>query len=259
MTGFKDYFSSVSTSYRDYRPRYPVALFEHLAEIAPGRSLAWDVATGSGQAAGQLAQFFQRVIATDASEEQVRNAERADKIEYCVEPAEASGHENDSVDLVTVAQALHWFDLPAFEREARRVARPGAILAAWSYGILQSTPAIDAVIESLYNGILGEYWTPERRIVEQGYRDVAFGFEPLDCPAFAMRAHWTAGHMLGYLSTWSAARRYEEQHGDDPVSQVRDALLDAWGNPDDPIEIAWPLAIKIWRVGDRTGGDVGQR
>jgi len=249
MTGFKDYFSGVSASYRDFRPRYPVALFQHLAEAAPDRTLAWDVATGNGQAAGRLAEFFQRVVATDASADQIRNAEPADKVEYRVEAAETSGFDDGSVDLVTVAQALHWFDRPAFEREVRRVARRGAILAVWSYGILESTPAIDAVIDSLYNGILGDYWTPERRIVERGYRDIAFDFEPLECPAFAMRAHWTADHMLGYLSTWSAAKRYEQSQGKDPVEMISGSLRAAWGDPGTAIEISWPLAVRTWRIG----------
>ena len=250
MAGFKDYFSAVSSSYRDFRPRYPESLFEHLAGIAPSRSAAWDCATGNGQAAGMLARYFDHVTATDASENQVANADAVDGVTYRVEPAESTSFDSHSVDLVTVAQALHWFDLRAFESEVRRVCKPGAVLAVWSYAILQSTPAVDAVIDRLYNGILNGYWTNERRIVEKGYRDVTFSFESLPSPTFAMHADWSLEHLLGYLSTWSAGRRYKDRNGVDPITLVADEITDAWGDPQSLVDISWPLTVCLWRVGD---------
>ena len=248
MTGFKDYFSGVSPSYRDFRPHYPEQLFEHLADIAHSRSTAWDCATGSGQAARLLARYFDRVIATDASASQVNNAEAVEGVTYRVEPAESTGFESQSVDLVTVAQALHWFDLPAFEQEVRRVCKPGAILAVWSYAILQSTSSVDTVIEKIYNGILGDYWTEERRIVEQGYKDVVFPFEALESPLFAMRSQWSLERMLGYLSTWSAAKTYKDRNGEDPVALIADELAHAWGDPQSRLDVSWPLTVKLWRL-----------
>jgi ubiquinone/menaquinone biosynthesis C-methylase UbiE len=252
VTGFKDYFSDVSPSYRDFRPRYPGQLFEHLANIAPSRRVAWDCATGNGQAAGVLAGYFDEVIATDASASQVANAEFADVVTYRVEPAESTSLDSQSVDLVTVAQALHWFDLCAFETEVRRVCRPGAILAVWSYAILQSTPAVDAVIDKLYTGILGDYWTDERRVVEKGYRDVTFSFDSLSSPTFAMRAQWSLEHLLGYLSTWSAGRRYRDRNGVDPIALIADEISAAWGDPQSQLELSWPLTVRLWRVADTT-------
>lgn len=247
-TGFKDYFSSVAGSYRDYRPRYPAGLFDFVAKIAPSTGLAWDCATGNGQAATMLATRFNSVIGTDASAEQVAAADPKHNIEYRVEPAEATSIAAGSVDVTTVAQALHWFDLPRFVDEVRRVSAPGAILAAWSYAILQSTPAVDAVIDKLYNEILGNYWTPERKLVEAGYAGIDLPFESLDVPAFAMRADWTYARLVGYLSTWSAGKRYEQQHGSTALALVEDELRSAWGAADKPIAIAWPLTVKLWHV-----------
>ncbi len=248
VSGFKDYFSDAPDAYRQFRPRYPEAMIEYLAGIAPSRSLAWDCATGNGQAACLLARHFDRVIATDASAKQIGSAAAADGVDYRVERAEASSLDEQSVDLVTVAQALHWFDLPAFEQELRRVGRPGAVLAAWSYPLLRSTPAVDAVIERLYDGILGEYWTAERRLVQQGYGGIRFSLDPLDAPTFAMHDDWSLDQLLGYLSTWSAAKRYRAQNGRDPVALVVDDLERAWGDRQSSVRVSWTLALKLWRL-----------
>ncbi len=248
MPVFKDYFSDAPDAYRRFRPRYPEALIEFVAAIAPSRALAWDCATGNGQAACLLARHFDRVIATDASAEQVASATTADGVSYRVERAEASSLQPESVDLVTVAQALHWFDLPAFEREVRRVGKPGAVLAAWSYELLRSTPAVDAVIERLYDGILGDYWTAERRMVEQGYSGIGLSLDPIDAPAFTMQQDWSLDRMLGYLSTWSATRRYGERRGRDPVAIVAGDLAEAWGDRRSSTRVSWDLALKLWRL-----------
>jgi 2-polyprenyl-3-methyl-5-hydroxy-6-metoxy-1,4-benzoquinol methylase len=248
VAGFKDYFSGLSPSYRDFRPHYPEKLFRHLADIAPSLSIAWDCATGNGQAARSLARYFDRVIATDASASQVNNAETVEGVTYRVEPAESSGFEAQSVDLITVAQALHWFDLTAFEQEVRRVGKPKAVLAVWSYALLQSKPSVDTVIEKLYTGILGDYWTDERRIVAHGYKDVSLSFDVLESPSLAMHAQWSLDHLLGYLSTWSAAKRYEDRNGEDPVALIADELGHAWGDPLSRLHVSWPLTVKLWRL-----------
>jgi SAM-dependent methyltransferase len=188
------------------------------------------------------------VIATDGSAEQVAAAESMHNIDYRVEPAEATSIEAAAVDVTTVAQALHWFDVPRFVDEVRRVSAPGAILAAWSYAILTSTPAVDAVIEKLYNGILGDYWTPERKLVEQGYAGIELPFETLAAPEFVMQADWTLSRLFGYLSTWSAGKRYEEQHGRTALALVDDELKTAWGDAGDAVTITWPLTVRLWRV-----------
>lgn len=245
MAGFKDHFSGASSDYQRNRPTYPNALFEFLAAQAPGRSSAWDCATGTGQAAQRLARYFERVIATDGSETQIANALRDPRIDYRVATAEASGLENAAVDLVTVAQALHWFDIPAFFGEARRVLKPRGIIAIWSYNLLTIEPAIDALINHLYGPVLDAYWPPERRLVESDYRDIEFPFRQLATPAFAMESHWTLEQLLGYLRTWSAVRRFQDERGIDPVIATGEALLPLWGERESVKAIRWPLPVRI--------------
>jgi ubiquinone/menaquinone biosynthesis C-methylase UbiE len=198
---FKDHFSGHAADYAKFRPNYPRELFEYLASIAPGRGRAWDCATGNGQAAVGLSAFFDRVIATDASERQILGASRNERIEFRVAAAEKSGLESKSIDLVTVAQALHWFDLDAFYAEAMRVLKPLGILAAWCYGFLEIAPEINAIVNRFYDEIVGPYWPPERKIVEDGFRTIPFPFDEFESPVFAMQAHWSLEQLVGYLRT----------------------------------------------------------
>lgn len=242
---FRDHFSGVAAGYARFRPGYPPALFAWLAERAPARDAAWDCATGSGQAAVGLAEHFARVVATDASGEQVAHARPHPRVEYRVAPAERSGLDPASVDLVTVAQALHWLDLPAFYREVRRVLRPGGLLAVWSYGNL-SLPdeRLDRILQAFYHDTLGPCWPPERRLVEEGYASLEFPFAEAAPPPFAMEADLTLADLGGYLRTWSAVKRYAEAHGTDPVEAVEAELRPTWGDPGRPRRVRWPLAIR---------------
>jgi len=242
---FKDHFSKAAVGYARFRPRYPPALFAFLADAAPSRDAAWDCATGSGQAAVGLAPHFARVLATDASADQIASATPCPNVEYRVARAEESGLPRASVDLVTVAQALHWFDLPAFWAEAARVLRPRGLLALWSYDRLAVAPTIDPVIERYYVHTVGPFWPPERRIVEEGYRSIHLPFPERPCLPFEMTASWRLPDLLGYLRTWSATQRYAAAHGHDPVVPLADQLAVVWGDPDRPRDIAWPLAIRL--------------
>ncbi len=179
---FKDHFSDQSGDYLRYRPSYPDALFAYLAEISPTRHLAWDCATGSGQAAQGLSAHFEKVIATDASAAQIDSAIPTANVHYRVASAESSGLPDHSVDLVTVAQALHWLDLERFYDEVRRVLKPGGLLAVWSYNLLRTDSAIDAQVDAFYSRTVGPYWPPERRWIENGYRDLPFPFPEMAPP-----------------------------------------------------------------------------
>src|SRR5688500_8320225 len=183
--GFKDYFSASAAEYAAFRPRYPEALFEFVASLPARRRTAWDCATGNGQAAIPLAKRFDRVIATDASAEQIAHAERGARVGYRVALADASGIEAGSVDLVTVAQALHWLPLDAFFAEVRRVLAPGGALAIWCYARLSIAPDIDQVIERYYAGTLAPYWSPERALVDQGYRTIAMPIAEVEPPVMS--------------------------------------------------------------------------
>lgn len=243
-----DHFSRQAAQYRASRPDYPAELFEYLARLAPARDLALDCATGNGQAAVGLATHFARVVATDLSTAQLAQGRPAGRVHYVAATAEQLPIADRSVDLVTVAQALHWFDLPTFYAEVRRIARPRALVAAWSYGLMRIAPAIDEVVAHLYRDIVGTYWPPERVLVESGYRDLPFPFEPIPAIALALRAEWPLERLLGYLASWSAVQRCKDAIGEDPVDLVRDALAAAWGDPKANRPIQWPLALRLGRV-----------
>lgn len=246
---FADHFTSVAADYANFRPTYPAALFAWLAAIAPGRALAWDCAAGSGQASRGLAAHFERVIATDASTAQIAAAVSHPRVEYRVAPAEASGLPDGAVDLVTVAQALHWFDLDRFYAEARRVLKPDGVLAVWTYGVLSvAGEAVDARARAFYRETVGPYWPPERRHVESGYRTLPFPFAELETPAFRMEASWSLPELLGYFRSWSATARYLTERGHDPVEALAAELAPLWGASSDHRTITWPLALRVGRA-----------
>ena len=248
MNGFKDHFSSASDRYAAFRPDYPAALFAWLASLAPAHELAWDCASGSGQAALGLAPHFRHVIATDASAEQIAHATPHPAIEYRVATAEASGLADASVDLVTVAQAAHWFDLPRFYAEAGRVLKPGGVVGLWGYGRLVLPQPMDATFLQFYADTLGPHWPPERALIDDAYRSLDFPFAEIAPPAFHIEVVWTLDRLLDYLSTWSAVKRHAAALGQDPLPALRRALAPAWGNPEIALPLAWPLFLRVGRV-----------
>lgn len=245
---FKDHFSGHAAGYSRYRPSYPPALFHWLSERAPGHGCAWDAATGNGQAAIGLATHFDLVVATDASSNQIRQARQHARIRYEVASSEDCPLDDGSVDLVTVAQALHWFDLPAFYEEVRRVCRPEALFAALSYGLFRVAPDVDAIVRQLYDVTLRRDWPPERAHVEECYRGLLFPFEELPAPGFEMRERWNLDQLTGYLRTWSAVVRHTRRTGADPVTDMRAALAGVWGPPAASRLIRWPLHIRVGLV-----------
>jgi SAM-dependent methyltransferase len=246
--GFTDHFSPVSASYAAFRPRYPAALFDWLGSLAPARSLAWDCAAGSGQASVGLASVFDRVIATDASAAQIGAATAHERVSYRVAPAEHSGLAAASVDLVTVAQALHWLPLDAFYEEVRRVLRPAGALAVWSYGRMEiDDAASNELVQDFYSTTVGPYWPPERVHVESGYRALPFPFREVPVPSCSIRVQWRLQQLLGYLSSWSATARYIKAQSRDPVPGLAATLTPHWGGPDAQRTISWPLAIRAGR------------
>ena len=247
MTGFKDHFSSASGGYAAYRPDYPAALFAWLASLCAERDTAWDCATGSGQAARGLAAHFGRVVATDASAEQIRHAEAHPAIDYRVAPAEASGLAARSVDLATVAQAAHWFDLPRFYAEAARVLKPGSVLALWGYGRMVLPDEMDAPFRRFYGQTVGPYWPPERALIDDAYRSLAFPFAEIPSPALFIEVEWTLPRLLAYLSTWSAVRRYQDAQGHDPLPALMAELAPIWGDPAVARALQWPLFLRVGR------------
>ena len=244
---FKDHFSSQADHYRVYRPGYPGALYSHIAQQAESHRLAWDCATGNGQAAVMLTPFFDRVVASDASDAQIQQAIDNEHIEYRVMPAEHTDLADTSVDLISVAQALHWFDIAAFFREARRVLKPGGVLAVWCYQNLSVEPEIDAIINLLYADTLADYWPAERKLVENAYHDIMFPFSQMQPVRFSMRADWTLTQLLGYLDTWSATRAFARATGKDPVAALADPLRRYWGAGGQIRQVTWPVILRLGR------------
>ncbi len=245
---FKDHFSQLADAYRAFRPEYPEEMFRWLARVAPRQDSALDCGCGTGQATVALARYFRVVYGVDPSAEQIVRAVGHERVRYLVAPAEATGLPEGSQDLVIAAQALHWFDLERFYGEVRRVARPGAVFAAITYGLFTLTPELDRVLFRLYRDILGSYWPPERRHVDAGYRTLPFPFAEIEPPEFAMTAEWHFDHLIGYLSTWSAVKEYTVRTGNDAILSVAEELRDAWGDPGETKRVAWPLSIRAGRI-----------
>lgn len=247
MAGFKDHFSTLAQDYARFRPRYPDTLFADLAAVAPGHERAWDCATGNGQAAEGLSRWFREVVATDASGAQIAAAAGPANVRFAVAPAEASGLPAASVDLLLVAQAAHWFDLPAFYAEAERVLRPGGVLALLTYSGVRIDPVLDPVLREFHQVIVGPYWPPERAHVERDYRDLPFPWPEMAFPPQEMTADWSLDELIGYLGTWSATRAYREQTGQDPLPALRVRLEAGWGAASRQRTVRWPLPIRIGR------------
>jgi len=243
---FKDHFSRLAADYASFRPRYPPALFDYLAQSCRLRECAWDCACGSGQATVDLAARFDAVIATDASAAQIAAAPPHPNVRYRVASAEASGLDSSSVDIVTVAQALHWFELAPFYAGVERVLRPRGVLAAWTYGVVHvEGENIDRLLQEFYWHTVQPYWPAERRLVQSGYRSLSFPYVELQPPPFHMQEHWSLQQLIGYIRSWSATARYVEHTGVDPAAHLQKSLQPAWGDADATRRISWPLSLRI--------------
>ncbi len=248
MTSFEDHFSKQAGEYAQYRPQYPGELFVYLASISPSRQLAWDCGTGNGQAARELARHFNRVIATDASSDQIAQAVPHERIDYRVERAEEVSLETGSVDLVTVAIAVHWFDLETFYQAVRRVGRPDGILAVWMYHLPVIDPSIDPILKHYYANVLAGYWPERFHFLAERYQTLPFPFEELKPPEFEIQANWELGQVVGFLDSWSATRRYQKERGQHPVSIIWQGLSEIWGEPGRRRTIRWPLYLRVGRI-----------
>ncbi len=243
----EDHFSQQSAGYLRYRPHYPDGLFAYLATVTTAHDRAWDCATGNGQAALGVAEHFQTVLASDASAAQIHHGFTHPAVRYAVMTAERPGIATGSVDLITIAQALHWLDIKSFFAEAERVLKPGGVIAAWCYRLLRVSAQVDGVVRKLYGTLLGPYWPAERRLVDEGYASLPFPFAPLPTRPWEMTAAWTCQDLMGYLKTWSAVQRYQRAEGRDPVALVSKDLQQAWG-VETRREVSWPISLRVGQV-----------
>jgi len=243
----KDNFSKQADSYAKYRPQYPSQLFDFILKHVDKKQNAWDCATGNGQSAKMLAKYFENVMATDISQKQLDKAEEANNIHYSLQPAEQTNFADDSFDLVTVSQALHWFATHDFYKEVSRVAKPGSIFAAWSYSLLFISPEIDKLIRTYYTNVIGPYWDAERKYVDEEYKTILFPFNEIASPQFDMRYYWTIGELEGYFNTWSALQKFISVNNHNPVPEIINQIKPHWKQ--EKMEIRFPLHIRMGKVG----------
>ena len=302
----KDNFSAQSDQYSRFRPTYPDELYDYLLSLVPARQTsgggldtkkswagadggngtrAWDCGTGNGQVAEKLALFFDAVEATDISREQMAQALPNDKVHYSVQRAEQTDFPAGSFDLITVAQAIHWFDFAAFYAEVERTMKSGGVLAVIGYGLMEvrqtagdsldhrkswelrgedeamtagdspdtkeswgcADAGLNRAIDRLYRDIVGPYWDAERRYIDEGYRTIPFPYEEMAAPAFEMRFEWSFAHLVGYLGTWSAVKHYQKERSEDPVALVYQELKSCWGTAV-VRTVRFPLLLRVTRM-----------
>lgn len=243
----KDNFSNQSALYAQYRPSYPTALFEYVVNFVANKNTTWDCGTGNGQAAIALSKYFKKVIATDISSQQIDNAEKAANIFYSVQPSEHTNIESNSVDLITVAQAIHWFDFEEFYTEVKRVAAENAFIAVWAYSLLKIEEAIDQIIRNYHFNFLFNYWDAERKFVDDEYKIIPFPFEKINSPQFFIEKQWSLMELEGYLNTWSALQKYMAAKNPNPVPDVIHSIQPLWG-PGEKRKIIFPVHLLLGAI-----------
>lgn len=240
----KDNFSKQSALYSQFRPTYPDELFNFLYPLVKEKKTAWDCGTGNGQLANKLAENFETVFATDISNNQINNAIKKPNIEYRIEHAEQSSFTNNQFDLITVAQAVHWFSFSRFYAEVKRTLKPGGIIAIIGYSNIQINPSCDTIINHLYSEILNKYWDNERKYIDENYKTIPFPFKEIDTPDIKMTFDWELNQLTGYLNTWSAVQHFVKQNGTNPVDMIYENLKKAWGNKEYQ-SISFPVLLRI--------------
>lgn len=244
-----DHFGNKSENYLNYRPNYPDELYQYLSSLVVEHDLAWDCGTGNGQAAVKLANYFKQVIGTDLNQAQLDVAIKKDNIHYYCWPAEKTEIPTASVDIITVAQALHWFNFDSFYEEVRRVAKPKGIIAAWCYALGSINDEIDIEIKNLYTNILGsDYWPKERRWIDNQYQTIPFPFSTISSPHFKIEKELDFQGLIGYLNTWSAVKEYQKQNLKNPIDFIHDDLLKAWGQQSILRKMFWPIHLLVGHV-----------
>jgi SAM-dependent methyltransferase len=242
----KDLFSTHSKSYAEFRPSYPQALYDFIMKHVPGNKTAWDCACGNGQVAKDLSARFDKVYATDHSANQIANAVQKENIVYSVASAESTAFQDHQFDLITVGQAVHWFNIPAFFNEARRVSKPGGVIAIWGYSLLSIDQDIDQIIQNFYTQVIGPYWDKERRLVDDQYSTIEFPFKRIDVPEFEFSFDWTLDELRGYMSTWSSVRKYIKENQSDPVEPLIHQVRLLW--KEERKKVSFPLFVLMGKV-----------
>ena len=248
MKPSKDNFSEQSASYKKFRPTYPAALYEEILSHVKIKDRCWDCGTGNGQVAVALAPYFQQIYATDLSENQLRQAPQLPNISYEAIRAENTNFPDAYFDLITVAQAIHWFDHVAFRKEVQRVLKAGGILAVWGYGLLRIDEHINPIIDDFYTNVVGKYWDPERKHIDNHYTDIHMGLAQINVKkTFKISVYWSPDELEGYFNTWSSVRHYQKAHQNNPVDRLMVQFRELW-HEKDKTAVRFPVFLKMWRA-----------
>ncbi len=243
FSAMKDNFSKQSPGYSKYRPSYPQELFEYLLSLVPNKNCAWDCGTGTGQFASGLANYFNEVYATDFSENQIEHAVKKNNIFYKVEKAEQTSFLDNQFDLITVAQAIHWFEFDKFYKEVKRTLKPGGMIAVTGYHLPRINKQIDEIVDDFYLNIVGKYWDNERKYIDEYYKTILFPFDEIKTPEFSSQYKWSLNHLIGYLNTWSAVQHYKDKNNNNPVDLINSRLKKFW-KEDEMKLIDFPIILK---------------
>ncbi len=238
----KDNFSNGSELYAFYRPTYPSGLFSFLFEQVKERNNAWDCGTGNGQVASELTSFFSQVYATDISRQQLYNAIARPNIQYSLQPSEKTNFSANIFDLITVAQAVHWFQFEEFYKEVNRTLKDDGIIAVMGYSLFRSNEETDSLIRDFYQNTIGSYWDKERKYLEEHYKTIPFPFQEISTPAFEQTLEWNFEHLIGYLKTWSAVKHFITREGYDPVDNIARDLHQGFGSKR---KITFPIHLRV--------------
>lgn len=249
----KDLFSLQAQLYATFRPTYPQALYDYILQHVKTKQTALDCATGNGQVARHLAKHFHTVFATDISQNQLDYAPAADNIFYSLQLAEKTTFQDHQFDLITVGQALHWFQQEAFYNEVKRITKPDGILAVWTYNLLTFTPAIDTLILHFYKDVVGKYWDKARKLIETNYRTLTFPFKEIQTPTFLTTLQWTLPHLEGYLKSWSATQQYIQHKGKDPVPELINKIKQHWAEGTKET-VSFPITLRLFSMEPASGG-----
>jgi len=240
-------FAIESEQYARFRPTYPTELVELIVSLSPNLYSAWDVACGNGQLTHELSKYFEHVIGTDISQEQLDIAIKNENIQYKVESSAQSSLEKNSIDLITVAQAIHWFEFDSFYTEVKRVAKPDAIIAILGYELLSISKEIDDCIIDFYTKTLNGYWDERRKYIDEQYSTIPFPFEEMKIPHYSCKLQWNREDLLGYLSTWSAVKKYMKDTGNDAIEIIKPHIYSMW-EVNQERKVTIPIITKIARI-----------
>ncbi|WP_281228511.1 class I SAM-dependent methyltransferase [Flavobacterium aquiphilum] len=242
----KDNFSKQALGYSKYRPQYPDEMIDYLISFVNNKSMALDIATGNGQIAHKLTAYFEKVYATDISQKQLDNAIQAPNLVYRLEPAEKSSFDNQAFDLITVAQAVHWFDFDLFYKEIYRILKPDGVFAVLGYGLFSTNSESDVILRNYYYNIVGSYWDKERKYLDENYTTIPFPFNEMETKSFENHFIWTFEELIGYLKTWSATQHYILKNKSNPIDLIREELKISWQKNDK--KVTFPLLLRIGKL-----------